>query len=262
MERGSWISLGVRVWRFLDGSDQSREERWSRASAQEFQRVRVAMIVTFTALTATFLMVALVSWIFWNHPTRALARYIVIGASLLYAVMIVFAGVQALQRWKVYECQNTGRCLACGYNLWGIPLLCPECGTPIPSESIVTVTFTANDTMISQDDELIVVNICCRKPAQTVTLQRSLPIGEDDWGIYVEYNGQRNSAFDKIAHCTLEHDRLTLELVEPIGHGPRYIGFEVKLGIAPLKWTALAAGLQQIFAGNAERQFAFAERGN
>jgi hypothetical protein len=207
------------------------------------------MIVTFTALTATFLMVALVSWIFWNHPTRPLARYIVIGASLLDAIMMVFAGVQALQRWKVYECQKTGRCLVCGYDLRGIPVLCPECGTPIPSESIVAVGFTADDAIISREEELIAVSVCCCQPAQSLTLQRSLPIDENDWGIYVEYNGQRNSAFDKIAHCTLEHDRLALKLVEPIGHGPRYIGFEVTLRIDPLKWTALAAGLRQIFTG-------------
>lgn len=53
----------------------------------------------------------------------------------------VFSIVAIILLWKALRCYPIGRCNQCGYDLrMNTSGLCPECGTPIPSEQAVRIT--------------------------------------------------------------------------------------------------------------------------
>jgi hypothetical protein len=128
MGRESSTSWGLRLWQSLTETDQQREQRWSSASQREFQRSRNVLIAFIVAFEIIFLSGAV---ILWMSPTPPRFRLFCIAICLFYAALTGFGALHALRRWSLFERQKTGCCLRCGYDLRGIPLRCPECGTPI-----------------------------------------------------------------------------------------------------------------------------------
>jgi hypothetical protein len=71
----------------------------------------------------------------------------------------------------------------------------------------------------------------------------------DEWGVYVEYSDQVNSAYDCVATCALRGARLELELSKPLGPRCDASGFLVDLTLSEPELAALVDGLRSVFRG-------------
>ena len=84
-----------------------------------------------------------------------------------------------------------------------------------------------------------------------LTLQRS-PEDEkpsEDWGVYVEFDDQINSAYGRVRRCRLTRQSLSLDLSEQLGHLEGVEGFDVTLKGDDAWYRQIGAGLGRIFRG-------------
>jgi hypothetical protein len=179
------------------------------------------------------------------------SRAVAAGIMVLPAILTIYLP-RSLRMQVAEDRQRAGQCPACGYDLRESRHHCPECGKPVqPNADVVfPVQFAATEFLATSDADLVTVELCCKLQARRLLLLRSLPAEEDDWGPYIEYNDQDAAGYDRIAGWALDRDRLQVTLTEPIGHGPKYSGFDVTLAYDAPKWPVLEAALVQIFSSS------------
>jgi hypothetical protein len=110
-------------------------------------------------------------------------------------------------------------------------------------------SFKATVVSIHEDDEFIVVGLGQSSSDSYLMFQRSLPIGsDDDFGVYLEFDEESNSAYDAVTLCGLGRTRLVAELGDSIGPGGAIGGFAVELAVSDEQHSRLVEALSRIFS--------------
>ena len=114
----------------------------------------------------------------------------------------------------------------------------------------MTARFVATTAATTTQDDVVLTGVAAEEPSTYLTFQRSRPVGAaEDWGVHIEFRDQRNSGYDRVRHCSLEHDLLRVELTAPVDWENKYTCVEVELRVSAREWDDLAQGLRQVFAG-------------
>ena len=115
------------------------------------------------------------------------------------------------------------------------------------------IQFTAQELFFAIDGDVAYANLMGGdggEPEHFLIFQRGLT--DDDQAIHLEYNDQSNGAYDAIASCHLEGERLTVDLARPLGALTDVTGFDVSLALDDEdKQAELAAALTLIFQDTA-----------
>jgi hypothetical protein len=86
--------------------------------------------------------------------------------------------------------------------------------------------------------------------AHYMTLQRSSEGNdEEDWGIYLEFDDQINSGYERVLRCHLSRDRFSIDLRAQLGSLVGVDGFDVTLALANDLYDGIRLGLPRIFRG-------------
>jgi hypothetical protein len=111
--------------------------------------------------------------------------------------------------------------------------------------------FVATEAGSEEECDFLLAQAACQ--GHYLTFQRSLPVGGDeDWGIYVEFDDQSNAGYEKIARCFLSRRCLRVEFTEPIDWQKRYSEAVVELQLTEDEFQSLVGGLRRIFSQKEE----------
>jgi Immunity protein 10 len=110
-----------------------------------------------------------------------------------------------------------------------------------------TLSFTANEAGVDEDEYALVAGVACDKPFQYVNFQRDSEDSDDDWGIHFEFNDQINGDYECIRQCTLSRKRLRVELTRPIDPQKRISSVDVELKISKKQFKTFVEMLRRIF---------------
>lgn len=112
-----------------------------------------------------------------------------------------------------------------------------------------TLTFTATEAGIHEDEDVLVAGVRAEGSELYVTFQREPEDYEfdEDWGIHFEFNDQINGAYECMRHCTLSRRRLHVELSRPIDPQKQITVVDVELAITAGQFKKFAKMLLRIF---------------
>jgi hypothetical protein len=71
----------------------------------------------------------------------------------------------------------------------------------------------------------------------------------NDWGVYVEYADELDSAYDCVESCSLRGDVLEIELSKPLGPRSEIMAFRIVISLSGSDRSMLEDGLQAVFRG-------------
>jgi hypothetical protein len=71
----------------------------------------------------------------------------------------------------------------------------------------------------------------------------------EDWGVYLQWEGQENGAYRCVRRCRLSRDRLSVDLSRPLGKLFGVEGFDVALAIDEPSFEQIRSGLPRLFRG-------------
>jgi hypothetical protein len=110
-----------------------------------------------------------------------------------------------------------------------------------------TLTFTATQAGIDEDEDALVAGVATADSECYVTFQRDAKDSSEDWGVHFEFNDQINSGYECIRHCTLSRCRLHVELARPIDRQKRIVNVDVELQISDADFDTFVVMLRRIF---------------
>ena len=114
------------------------------------------------------------------------------------------------------------------------------------------MAFRATEGGFEDDKFALICGVAgCDSDGQehNLMLQRS-PEEEDpdeDWGVYLEVDGQGNSGYGVVAMCRLSRPRLSIDLTRQLRGLTGITGFDVELAIDDQTYSQLLAGLPRVF---------------
>ena len=110
-----------------------------------------------------------------------------------------------------------------------------------------TLTFTATEAGVDEDEYALVAGVACDKPYQYVTFQREAEGVDEDWGIHFGFNDQINGAYECIQKCSVSRKRLRVELTHPIDWQKKISSVDIELNVSDDEFNAFVALLRRIF---------------
>jgi hypothetical protein len=111
--------------------------------------------------------------------------------------------------------------------------------------------FTAFIVGVPEDQDSLVAGLSADKNCSSyLNFQRDPDfVGDDDRGVYVEFNDQTNSGYNCICRCPVAADSLTVEFTEPIDRQKRVMSAIVHYGMATDDLFPFIAMLRRTFTG-------------
>lgn len=117
------------------------------------------------------------------------------------------------------------------------------------------ISFTADTATFDEIEGALIAGLAVDDGSQEYLIfQRSLPNNADDWGVYLEYRDQVNSAYNVIANCSVSHERIVVKLSNSLGNLNNITELEVELKVDEPSYKRFLLGLKQVFRGDASSQ--------
>jgi len=114
------------------------------------------------------------------------------------------------------------------------------------------IEFTADTATFDEIGEAFVSGLAIGEGVETYLMFLSSGgEGDDDCGVYLEYNDKVNAGYDLISACRLCRGRVEVDLSGTLGDLEDVDGFDVTLQVDDPTFQSFADGLVKVFRGDA-----------
>lgn len=119
---------------------------------------------------------------------------------------------------------------------------------------MTTLLFTANEASGGSNEDALIAGAGQKEePYHYIMFQRHPEDGEEDGGVYFEFNDQCNSAYNCVASCTAARERIEVHLSNAIDQQKQYHSIHVDLEVSDEQFDELICMITKIFRGHMDQ---------